>query len=116
MAHLHARRAEIDRQPRRTCPATVWEEALVSREPQALLKLNAYHLSQHSTVAPTFADLLRELRFADLGDDAKAAFIAEVLVALSDDGADAAREQCRRSVDQLRAEYARRHPTLAARI
>jgi hypothetical protein len=94
----------------------VWQQALASGDRAALLKLNAYHLSQYPKLAPTFSDLVRELRFADVGEEAKAAFIAEVLTALRDVGSVAARQQCWRALKQLRAEYARRHPTLAADI
>jgi hypothetical protein len=87
----------------------VWQEALASRKPEALLKLNGYHLSAYLRVAPAFSDLVRELRFVDLGESAKAAFIAEVLTALRDAGPDAARTYCWRAVAQLQAEYARRH-------
>lgn len=75
----------------------------------ALLRLNGYHLAQFPKLAPAFADLKRELRFSDLGDEARVAFIGEVLAALRESGAVAAREHCLRATAQLSDEYARRH-------
>lgn len=85
-----------------------WEEAFASGDTQTLLRLNAYHLARFPKLASAFGDLARELRFSDLGDDARAVFVLEVLTALSDNGQLAAREQCLRAGTQLENQHAQR--------
>src|SRR5262249_29471504 len=72
--------------------------------------LNGHHiaLAGYPKLAAPFADLTRELRFSNLGDVAKAAYIAEVLMTLADDREVAAHDYCRRAIAQLEDEYAAR--------
>lgn len=95
--------------PTPTATLQAWQHALATSEPRLLLRLNGFHLAQFPKLAPAFADLKRELRFCDLGDEARAAFIAEALATLRDSGAVAARDQCLRATAQLRDAYDRRH-------
>lgn len=85
-----------------------WERALFTAESAPLLRLNGYHFASLPKFAAAFADLRRELRFSDLADDAKAAFVREILATLQTTGSAAARVQCVAATDQLRTEYARR--------
>lgn len=88
---------------------SIWEQALDAGDQVSLLRINAFHLAAFPGLSPLFADLCRELRFTDFAETAKAAFIAEVLRLLRDDGPVAAGRLCRSAIAQLEIEYARRH-------
>lgn len=89
-------------------PRAFWERALASLDTATLLGINGYHVTAFPGLAPALADLIRQLRLSDLGDRAKAAYVAEVLTCLQNDGAVAARLHCLGAVAQLECEYARR--------
>ena len=90
-------------------PCQAWQRALATGETRELLTLSGYHLAQFPRLAPAFTDLMRELRFCDLGENAVAAFIREILMALAEHGAVAAREHCLRATGQLKDLYERRN-------